>query len=191
MLDNLAKDELREVDQIQFDIFMGETTEEQAKQRYKIDSLDSANWALRKLKAIHEKETEIKQLAERELERITDWLKTETDALKASTDFFEGLLMEYFVTEKEKDPKFKISTPYGKVSSRKQQDEWNYKDDKVLEWLKVNDKELIRIKEEINKAELKKKYQVINGQVVTEDGEIVEGITVTERPDSITIKVVE
>lgn len=53
MLDNLMKDELREADQIQFDIFMGETTEEQAKQRYKIDSLDSANWALRKLKAIH------------------------------------------------------------------------------------------------------------------------------------------
>lgn len=191
MLDTLMKDELREADQIQFDIFMGETTEDQAKERYKITNLDSANWALRKLKAIQEKEGEIKELTEREIERINNWAKSELDSLGANTNFFEGLLMEYFVSEKEKDPKFKISTPYGKVSSRKSQPKWNYEDDRVLKWLKENDKELIRIKEEINKAELKKKYRVMNGQVVTEDGEIIEGITVIEQPDSISIKVVE
>lgn len=191
MLNTLMKDEIKEAERIQFDIFMGETTEEQAKERYKITNLDSANWALRKIKAIQEKEREIKELAEREIERINNWSKSELDALKVNTNFFEGLLTEYFIAEKEKDPKFKISTPYGKVSSRKQQDKWNYEDDKVLEWLKENDKELVRIKEEINKAELKKKYKSINGQVVTEDGEIIEGIRVEEQQDSISIKITE
>lgn len=102
------------------------------------------------------------------------------------------MLTEYFVRQKEVDPKFKISTPYGKVSSRKQQPKWNYEDEKVLNWLKENDTELIRIKEEVNKAELKKKYKAVGKEVITEDGgEIVEGITIEERPDSINIKVVE
>lgn len=190
MLNELVRDELYEVKQIQKEFFMGETEEEQ-KERFKISDIDGANWVFRKLRAITEKGNEIKELANKEIERIKNWEEAELKNLEYSTEFFEGLLIEYFVRQKEMDPKFKISTPYGKVSSRKSQPKWNYEDDKVLEWLKENDKELIRIKEEINKAELKKKYQVMNGQVVTEDGEIVEGITVTEQPDSISIKVVE
>ena len=61
----------------------------------------------------------------------------------------------------------------------------------MLNWLKENDTELIRIKEEINKVELKKKYQIVGNEVVTEYGEIVEGITIENRPDSINIKVVD
>ena len=163
----------------------------QEKERFKIENLESANWALRKLKAIEGKGKEITALANKEIERILEWKDGEIKQLGDSKDFFDFLLTEYYTEQKALDPKFKISTPYGMVSSRKQQDKWNYEDDKVLEWLKENDKELIRIKEEINKSELKKKYKSINGQVVTEDGEIMEGITVEERPDTITIKVVE
>lgn len=159
--------------------------------KFKISDLDSANWAFRKLAAIERKRNEIKELANKEIERIRQWQEQEEKGLNNSKEFFEGLLTEYFVRQKEVDPKFKISTPYGKVSSRKQQPKWNYDNDKVLNWLKENDTELIRIKEEINKVELKKKYQIVGNEVVTEDGEIVEGITIENRPDSINIKVVE
>ncbi len=159
--------------------------------RFTIQDLDSANWAFRKLAAIEKKRKEIKTLADNEIERIRNWQKQEEESLNNSKEFFEGLLTEYYVRQKEVDPKFKISTPYGKVSSRKQQPKWNYEDEKVLNWLKENDTELIRIKEEINKVELKKKYQIVGNEVVTEDGEIVEGITIENRPDSINIKVVE
>ncbi len=160
--------------------------------RFMIQDLDSANWAFRKLAAIEKKRKEIKELADKEIERIRNWQQQEEKGLNNSKEFFEGLLTEYFVRQKEVDPKFKISTPYGKVSSRKQQPKWNYEDEKVLNWLKENDTELIRIKEEVNKAELKKKYKAVGKEVITEDGgEIVEGITIEERPDSINIKVVE
>ena len=46
MLNTLVKDEIKEAERIQFDIFMGETTEEQAKERYKITNLDSAKNAI-------------------------------------------------------------------------------------------------------------------------------------------------
>lgn len=199
MLDRLTTDEIREAEQIQFDIFMGETTEAEAKERYKITNIDSANWALRKLKAIKEKEEEINQLTEREIDRIKKWAATETSALAVNAQFFEGLLTEYFVTEREKDPKFKISTPYGKVSARKQQPKWHYEDEKLLPYIENYNPDLIRVKKEINKTEFKKAVNEGNGFVLIDDGkiahsetgEILEGITVTEQPDSVSIKVVE
>lgn len=159
--------------------------------RFVVADLNSANWAFRKLAAIEQKRKGIKELADKEIERIRKWQEQEEKGLNNSKEFFEGLLTEYYVRQKEVDPKFKISTPYGKVSSGKQQPKWNYEDEKVLNWLKKNDVELIRIKEEVNKAELKKKYQIVGNTAVTEDGEIVEGITIENRPDSINIKVVE
>ena len=191
MMNELILEELKEAEKLQFDIFMGETTEEDAKEKLKIKSTEQANWAFRKLRAINTKAREIKDIGAAEKARIEEWEKKELAILENSTEFFEGLLVEYLIRQKEVDPKFKISTPYGKVSSRKQQPKWNYEDEKVLEWLKANDTELIRIKEEVNKAELKKKYKVVGNEVVTKDGEIVEGITIEERPDSINIKVVE
>ena len=170
-----------------------ETTEiaEMSGERFTIKDLDSANWAFRKLAAIERKRKEIQELADREIERIKDWQNQEEESLNNSKEFFEGLLTEYFVRQKEVNPKFKLSTPYGRVSSGKQQPKWIYDNDKVVEWLKENDKELIRVKYEPDKREIKKKYEVVGNTVVTEDGEIVEGITVEERPDSINIKVVE
>ena len=159
--------------------------------RFTIENLDSANWAFRKLAAIERKRGEIKELADKEIERIKEWQEQEEKGLNNSKEFFEGLLTEYFIRQKEVDPKFKISTPYGKVSSRKQQPKWNYDNDKVIEWLKKNNSELIRIKEEPDKREIKKAYKVVGNSVVTENGEIVEGITVEDRPDSITVKVAD
>lgn len=191
MMNELLRKELGEARNIQFDIWTGVIEEGEAKERFKINDLDGANWAFRKLKAILEKENEIKGLMQKEIERIQNWAKDELDKLENSTQFFEGLLTEYFIAEKEKDPKFKISTPYGKVSSRKQQPKWNYDNDKVIEWLKENNMDLVRVKHEPDKVAIKKTYKVAGTNVVTEDGEIVEGITIEERPDSINIKVVE
>lgn len=183
-MDALFEMELQEIDEI-----IEDGTQE--KERFKIENLEAANWAFRKLAAIERKRGEIKELADKETERIKEWQEQEEKGLNNSKEFFEGLLTEYFIRQREVDPKFKISTPYGKVSSRKQQPKWNYDNDKVLNWLKENDTELIRIKEEINKVELKKKYQIVGNEVVTEDGEIVEGITIENRPDSINIKVAD
>lgn len=166
---------------------------------FKISDLDSANWAFRKLAAIERKRKEIKELADREIERIKDWQQQEEEGLNNSKEFFEGLLTEYFVRQKEVDPKFKISTPYGKVSSRKQQPKWNYEDEKLIGYLEHYKPELIRIKKEVNKNEFKEAIQEKDGFILMDDGkivsnetgELIEGVTVEERPDSINIKVAE
>lgn len=183
-MDALLEMELQEIDEI-----MQEDTQE--KKRFRIENLEAANWAFRKLAAIERKKKEVQELAQKEIERIKAWEQQEISSLDNSKEFFEGLLKEYFAREREKDPKFKISTPYGKVSARKQQPKWHYDEAKLIEWLKENNKDLLRVKYEPDKNEIKKVYKVVGTNVVTEDGEIVEGITVEEMPEKIEIKVVE
>ena len=102
------KSEIREVERMQYDEFLGET-EEQQKERYKIKDINMANWAFRKLKAIEEQRQEYKDLLDSEVERLKMWYETETKALDNSKNFFESLLMEYYIEERELDPKFKLT----------------------------------------------------------------------------------
>lgn len=166
-----------------------ETSETQ--ERFRIENLEAANWAFRKLAAIERKRKEIQELANKEIERIKAWQEKEERSLDNSKEYFEGLLTEYFAREREKDPKFKISTPYGKVSARKQQPKWHYDEDKLVKWLKENNQNLLRVKYEPDKDKIKKTYKIVGTNVVTEDGEIVEGITIEERLEKVIIKVVE
>jgi hypothetical protein len=168
-----------------------EEVEEIEKEQFKIDSIEQVNWAFRKIRAYKAQIKETNMLADAEVERIEDWRKQENSNSKYSIEFFEGLITEYFVSERKYNPELKISTPYGKVTTKKQQDKWEYDEDKLTEWLEKNKPELVRTKKEPNKAELKKIAKAINGVVVDENGEIVEGISVKEQGEKINIKVIE
>lgn len=168
-----------------------ETSEEELKQRYKITSLDSCNWAFRKLATIKVQEEEINELAKNEIERINAWKEDELKKTEDSKAFFEGLLTEYFIEQKQVDPKFKISTPHGKVTSRKQQPKYEYDVEKFIAWAEANEHaELVRIKKEVDKTATKKTFEINGNQLVDEEtGLIVDGVTVLKREDSINIKV--
>lgn len=163
--------------------------EEEIQESFKVTDLNSANWCMRKMRANEKKLAEYKELAKAEIERINAWLKKEAEKIDNSNSFFQVKLEEYFLEQRANDPKFKLSTPYGKMSTRKQHPKWYYDEDKLLSYLKESNKaEFIRTKEEIDKAKLKKSVSVKEGRAVTEDGEIIECITIEEQPDKITIK---
>lgn len=160
-------------------------------QRFSVNTVEEANWALRKLSAIEAKRNEIKALAEQEMKRIKQWLEWESTSLDDSTAYFNGLLSEYAYRQRDQDPKFKkFTTPYGSVAFKKQQDKWDYKDDVLLKSLKeAGLTELIRVKEEPNKVDLKKRAAVNNGVVVDlETGAILDGVTVTVQSDKLVVE---
>lgn len=173
-MDSLLIIELDDIDEI---MERKEDIEEAEGGRFKITDLNSANWAFRKLAAIETKEKEITELANAERQRIKDWEEKEKKQLKDSKDFFNFLLEEYYRTQREVDPKFKLTTPYGKVSSRKMQPKFNYNDDLVIESLKKQGlNEFIKTKEEVNKADLKKEVTVIEyelGYVCVSSNEVL------------------
>ena len=172
------------------EIDMEETPQEELKQRFKIQDLGGCDWTLRKLTAINEKETDIENRAKKEIERINEWKAGELKKTEDDKAYFEGLILEYYVEQKQLDPEFKISSPYGKVSSRKQPLKYDYDTDKFIKWAEENERaDLIRIKQEVDKKSTKKAFMVNGNQLVDEDtGMVVEGVIVTEVPDKITIK---
>ena len=155
------------------------------REQFTIDNLEGATWAFRKLRAIKAKEDEFKKVADEEINKIQTWLENELKATQSDREYFEGLLTEYYKTEKDKDSKFKLSTPYGRVSSRTT-DKYYYEDEEeIKDYCNENGLDCVRVKEELDKTAFKK---LCKGGVNLETGEVVPGVRV-EKETSISVKV--
>lgn len=157
---------------------------EEVRESFCINDLAGATWAFRKLRAIEEKQKEITSIAIEEKQRINEWLFNESKSLNADKEYFEGLLSAYYIEERAKDKKFKLSTPYGKVTSRKTE-KYIYEDEQaIMDYCNMNELDVIRVKEELDKTEFKK---ICKGGVNQETGEVVPGVRV-ETVESISVK---
>lgn len=162
------------------------------REQFRIETIDQVNWALRKLSVIAAKRKEVEHLADAEMYRIKSWLESETSKLDGEAQFFESLLNSYALQQRDADPKWsKASTPYGTVKFRKQQPKWQYDEAKLLESLKSAGRDdLIRIKEEPNKVEIKKAVKVVDGQAIDpESGAVLEGVSIEAQPDTVVVEV--
>ncbi|NFM26201.1 hypothetical protein FDB84_17610 [Clostridium sporogenes] len=154
--------------------------------------LKGASWALRKIKECKESILEKEELAKAEKERIDKWLLDESKGDLTTLEYFNGLLVEYYKELKQKDSKAKITTPYGKVTSRKNK-KWSYgNEEKLLKYLDSNGyKNLIRTKQEINKTGLKESFLIKDGIVLDKNtGEVIPEISIVEE-ENINVKVEE
>ena len=151
---------------------------------FQITDLQGATWALRKLRAVNEKIDEINTVAAEEISRINEWSEKEVKSLNYDKEYFEGLLSAYYIEERAKDKKFKLSTPYGKVTSRKTS-KYIYEDEQaIMDYCNMNEIDVIRVKEELDKSSFKK---LCKDGVNQETGEVVPGVRV-EVIESISVK---
>lgn len=166
--------------------------QEVQQQKFEITDLSSLTWVLRKLAAIEAKKTDVNQVADKEIERIEAYRHKELETMQHSETFFHGLINDYAIKRRMEDPKYKKDvTPYGSISYRKQQPKWNYDNDSVIAFLKENDySDLLRVKEEPIKTDIKKRFRVNeDGQVFDENGQAVPGIQVEFMPEKLDVKV--
>lgn len=177
----------------QYELEEVELMEEEEKQRFEITDKEQLNWSFRKINALKKEINEIENLAKKETERINDWKNKESKSHLDNIEYFEMLIKQYALKQRDNNDKFKKeSTPYGSVAFRKQQPAYEYKDEQAtLEWLKQNKKtDLINVKESVKKTEIKKTFKRHNDVLIdNETGEVVPGVSVVEREDSIKINV--
>lgn len=165
---------------------------EKNKERFRIENTEQADWAFRIIRKAKERKKETQEMYDRERERIDNWKKKEDTKSDNDIIFMEGLLIEYFEKQRVLDEKFRLSTPNGKVTSRKMQDKWEYQEDVLLKHLKENElEEFIRVKEEIDKSSIKKAFVKDGIDVYDTNGGVVKGIKVYKQPDSIKVVVEE
>jgi phage host-nuclease inhibitor protein Gam len=161
------------------DYLLGEPIQE----GFVIDTMEKAEWAMRKLAKITRDNKNDEEMAQVELDRINGWLTERQLSRKREVEFFEGLLTKYHSDLLLIDGKLKtVKLPHGTLKARKLPDKWEYNDSAILAWAKGKDRqEMIRVKEEVVKDAVKK--------AVKEDGESIPGVTIVPQGISYGVEV--
>ena len=170
-------------------ILIEETNEDiienkEEKQPFKITDLSSADWCFKNLKRLKEKQKEINDYVNLEKTKIENYHINEINKIKSDKEYFEGLLRAYVEEQEENDPKFKLSTVNGMASFGKLQQKINYDDSVMLDFCKQNKLDNfinVTTTEKLNKKEFNSYLSIVDGKVVTEDGEVLENVLIEER----------
>lgn len=159
------------------------------KPKFEITDLSSATWVMRKYRALAAKDDEFKKVALEQKESIDTWLESKLQANQDSRAFFEGLFADYLTKLREDDPKARIETPFGTVSTRKTPTGVNWSDEAVVQSLEkqgLND--LINIKKTPDKKQIKKQFHFVKGRYINDDGLMIDGATEKEATESLVVK---
>jgi len=166
-----------------------ENDEEVSKPNFEITDLSSATWAMRKYRALAAKDDELKKVALEQKESIDAWLESKLQANQYSRDFFEGLFADYLTKLRKNDPKARIETPFGTVSTRKTPTGVNWSDETVVQSMEkqgLND--LINIKKTPDKKQIKKQFYFVKGRYVNDEGQIIDGASEKESVENLIVK---
>ena len=163
-----------------------EIAEEAGVERFVIDDDAKADWAVRKIKEAEAEIISWRSYYKDSLEKIE---KRQT----ARINYLQYLLRGYFNTVPHKDTKTQSSyeLPSGKMLLKHPGPKFDTDDEALLGWLKENgltDFIKTEVKEKPLWGELKKTVTINGETVVTEDGEIVPGVTVIPQEPTFEIK---
>ena len=129
-------------------------------------------------------------------ERMKDWYARMLEKIEKKrsqiVEWAESGLRAYFETVPRKRSRTQQSyeLPGGKLVLKRQEPEYDRQDEEIVRWLRDSGKQnLIRVKESPDWGTLKKELKVSpdGRSLVTEDGEIVPGIRVTQRDDRFVV----
>ena len=154
---------------------------------FRIADDDVADWAIKKIAEKKAEYDRLKDLADREIERITMKVEQAKRRYEADSAFLTGRLADYFQTVPHKKTKTteKYQLLSGTLTMKLGGTDYKRDDAKLIAWLKENGHEdMIRVKEEPAWGDLKKQIEAVGSSVfITATGEILEGIEATQAPD--------
>lgn len=162
------------------------------KEGFRISTREQAGFFIRKLQEARAEAEKINATADQEILRLSasvnNWREKELSKCNNVEGYFTTLLQDFAEKELEGSDKKSLKLPFGTLAFKSQQDKYEYDDKALVEYLKQNNiTELIRIKEEPNKVELKKNADVQNGKLVYK-GKEVAGVTVTPQDPKFEVK---
>lgn len=100
-----------------------------------IDDDVNAGWALRQYSLLDAELERKKNLAKEEQERIKAWLGQEQEKIEKKQALLSQSLSGYLYQLRRDNPKAKIDTPFGTVTTRKTPAKWTYDDETVIKFL--------------------------------------------------------
>lgn len=164
------------------------------KETFVVDDDKKAEWALLKIKELLLDTQRYIEVCDAMIEEYEQKKKEAIEKYDQDSAYFKHQLAQYFETVDKKKTKTQetYKLPSGVLRRKYPAPQFKRNDKELVEWLKASGKEdLIKVNESADWANLKKSIQVQGDMVVTEDGEIVEGVEVIERPPTFVVEVEE
>ena len=151
-----------------------------------------ADFYLRQINKLKEQKEEINKFVDQELERqmrlYQQYREDRMRPLDNQIAFYEEALRTFAMNEYAETNKKTIKLPNGTLSIRKQPPKYIYSDEEVLSFLKENNlNDYIRVKEEVNKKDLKKAAKITNNNQMMIDGKEVPGVVVVPQDDKFEV----
>lgn len=146
----------------------------------KLENLHDVNKVMAIIKTLEDKKTNNENFAKIELEKIQSWLDKENGTLDNKIEYYKGMILEYFMAEKTKNPKMKsLSTPNGTFKSRTTR-KLNYDETAMEQYLLQNHSNLIETVtvNKFNKADVKK--LIDDNGVDKFTGEVLDWVTIED-----------
>ena len=167
-----------------------EEEEEEIRPAFVVDDDTKAEWCIRKIREKNQELATWKDHYEKLFAAVEKKINEDLDYFNMQLEIYLRRQIEAGFAKKTKTQE-NYALPSGKLVLKKQEPEYERDNDKIIAWLKENKMtELVKVKEEPNWQELKKKLVYMDGHMATaEDGEIVPGIKATKRPDKFAVEV--
>lgn len=151
-----------------------------------------ADFYLRQINKLKEQKEEINKFVDQELERqmrlYQQYREDRMRPLDNQIAFYEEALRTFAMNEYAETNKKTIKLPNGTLSIRKQPPKYIYNDEEVLSFLKENNlNDYIRVKEEVNKKDLKKATQINNNNQMMINGKEIPGVVVVPQDDKFEV----
>lgn len=169
--------------------------EQVEKEGFIVDTDLKAEWTCKKIKEETAEAQRIIDICDTMIQQYTLKKEEESKKLESKTGYLKSLLQQYFETllsKKKTKTQETYKLPSGTLKRKFGTPEFIKDETVLIEWVKGNNEfknEFIKTKESVDWANLKKKITIQGDKVVTEDGEIVDGITVEMKADRFEVEV--
>ena len=114
---------------------------------------------------------------------LDEYLEKRTRPLMDAQEHLSALLQMYAETQLEGKKKRSISLPNGKFGFRKSPAKFQRDEATLLEYAEKELPDCVKIKKSVDWANLKKDCTVDGDHLISQDGEIIPGVTVEQQPD--------
>jgi hypothetical protein len=171
---------------------------------WRVTNKGEADWALAKLakaraaraevEAIyHDRVTAAHDALMEAMAPVVEWRKEQVARYDDDEERWEALLLQYHRTLLADDDHAKtVELPHGTLKARKTPDRWDVDDDAFLAWAQDGQRGLVRVKQSPDKKAMRELLKVADdGCVVTEEGELVPGVTVERGEVRFTVETPE
>ena len=157
---------------------------------------DRADMQLRRLAKVRAEIAQVEEDAARQIDRINAWAERRYEVLHGRARWLQAGLEMWHRAVLADDPGRKtISLPCGTLKSRVQQPEWVFDDEVFIAWAVEHAPDLVRVPEPkpaVDKTAAKKTLLTVEvgegaHSILTEEGEVVPGVTVTGRGPSFSV----